>query len=117
MCDRLANIEQEIARLQQEKLKIEESLQKFENLPREYKLAIKLHERFCTWNHTDGCSWHYYVNEEGVPRNWNGATEQRYLNKAKELINKIDAVHKIHFPEHYAKISDTVIEEFLSVEI
>jgi len=46
-------------------------------LPVEKRLAEKLHDLLCHWNHTDGCSWGY--------EDWNnvGHARRAYLKKAR----------------------------------
>jgi len=47
------------------------------------QFAIKLHNKFCKWNHTDGCSWHYeMVNRE---HDWSRDEHRRWMNKAINL--------------------------------
>lgn len=52
-------------------------------LKSEEVLAIKLHEKLCRLNHTDGCSWFY-------EQTWDGGRHQRYLEKAKNILNIVD---------------------------
>jgi len=42
-------------------------------------IAHLLHERYCSWNHTDGCSWGY----EGS--DWSGRAHKEWLEEAREL--------------------------------
>ena len=50
------------------------------------QLAIFLHEKMCTWNHTDGCSWHYEINK-GVP-DWDGHAHNKYWSIAAQILSK-----------------------------
>ena len=61
------------------KLKSEEN--HLNKLGYEYRLATFLHEKLCTWNHTDGCGWFY---DRG---DWSESSRQDYLQKAKKLIS------------------------------
>ena len=38
-------------------------IDELEESPLQRKLAIKLHDRFCKRNHTDGCAFHYEMQE------------------------------------------------------
>ena len=51
----------------------------------EGQLAIFLHERLCTWNHTDGCSWHYFVRNGA--HDWTDHAHHKYLNMAREFLS------------------------------
>lgn len=51
------------------------------------KLAVYLHDKLCTWNHTDGCSW-YYAIDKGR-HNWNDHAHKHYLDKAYKLLHHI----------------------------
>lgn len=48
-------------------------------------LAIKLHDKLCRWNHTDGCAWHYAI-KNGV-HDWNEDSHKEYLRKANRIMN------------------------------
>lgn len=63
---------------------IEKEQKILEALSPEERLAVRLHESKCTWNHTDGCGWYYEI-EKGV-HDWNGSSHGTYLQKARKLI-------------------------------
>lgn len=53
----------------------------------EYRpLAIKAHDLFCTYNHTDGCSWEYEI--IGGEHMWSSDSHVRWLNKLEEAVTK-----------------------------
>jgi hypothetical protein len=54
----------------------------------EYQLAIRLHDSFCRWNHTDGCGWHYEITK-GV-HDWNGHSHGSWLKKARRVLTDCD---------------------------
>lgn len=56
----------------------------------EYKMAELLHERFCGWNHTDGCGW-FYEFADGRP-NWSGYAHSDWLGKAREFLSAAEKV-------------------------
>lgn len=47
------------------------------------ELAVYLHEKYCTCNHTDGCFWSY---ENDCEDSWGGYAHQRWLKEAQELL-------------------------------
>jgi len=47
-----------------------------------YKLAKKLHDSCCPYNHIDGCFWQY----EEDANNWNGEAHQKWLQKARNIL-------------------------------
>ena len=53
--------------------------------PAEHQLARYLHDMMCNSNHTDGCSWHYEINN-GVD-DWHGRAHVPYLTKANRLLS------------------------------
>lgn len=58
------------------------------NLPKDKRLAMKLHHKFCHDNHTDMCGWFYEIkNGEDV---WTDSEHSRWLKKANELLRVSD---------------------------
>lgn len=51
-------------------------------------LAIKLHDKWCRWNHTDGCGWHYAI-KDGV-HDWSESSHQAYLRKAHIIMKRLE---------------------------
>jgi hypothetical protein len=85
----LSNIEKEIADKKAELEALENKAKYFAEQQKyfpERVLAEELHGMLCHWNHTDGCSWHYEI-ENGV-HNWTGNAHSNYLSKAKILSDK-----------------------------
>lgn len=50
------------------------------------QLAIELHKKFCNYNHTDGCGWHYEIHN-GV-HDWSRPDHVRWYRTATMLLNK-----------------------------
>lgn len=53
-------------------------------LPKNQRLAILLHSKFCRSNHTDGCSFYYGIKE--LEDDWNEYAHKIYLKKADNLL-------------------------------
>ena len=53
--------------------------------PVDHQLARYLHDMMCNFNHTDGCSWPYEINN-GL-ENWNAHAHASYLKKANLLLS------------------------------
>ena len=53
--------------------------------PVDHQLARYLHDMMCNFNHTDGCSWHYEINN-GL-EDWNAYAHASYLKKANLLLS------------------------------
>ena len=51
-----------------------------------YEMATYLHDRFCVWNHTDGCGW-YYENDS-----WTGYSHKKWLITAQEIVVKVQNI-------------------------
>ena len=66
-----------------EELKKKQAARKAE--PAEHQLARYLHDMMCNFNHTDGCSWHYEINN-GVD-DWSAYAHSSYLTKANRLLS------------------------------
>lgn len=73
----LSQVEQELAALNKRKAELEKTIA---SMTPEKILAEKLHEKFCTWNHTDGCGWFY---DRG---DWTEHSRQSYLKQASSII-------------------------------
>lgn len=56
----------------------------------EHKLAILIHDKTCTWNHTDGCGWHYQIHK-GI-HDWDSSEHQQYLTRARKVMRKCEAI-------------------------
>jgi hypothetical protein len=63
-------------------------------LPKNQKLAIKLHKTLCHCNHTDCCSW-YYEFVEDIAHNWEDYAHKKYLKMADDMLNVTDNVDEI----------------------
>lgn len=50
------------------------------------KLAIEMHNKFCTWDHTSGCGW-FYGMKDGLPT-WERDDQITYLRKAEFVAKK-----------------------------
>jgi len=76
--------EREIEERESQVEKLEANQEEFDSLPENYKLAEKIHNVTCTWNHTDGCGW-FYENWKGELRD----TRKRYVEKADRVLKKV----------------------------
>ncbi len=74
--------------LAQDRLERTESAERA--LDSEQKLAVELHEALCTWNHTDGCGWHYEV-KDGIA-DWSRYDHANYLKRAKALAAEFPSI-------------------------
>ncbi len=81
------NFDQKIADLEAELLEVREAKEAFGALSDDRQLAISLHEILCHWNHTDGCSWHYEM-DNGKHR-WDNQAHSSYLKKAQAMIKQL----------------------------
>ncbi len=81
---RIDDLKQEIRARQKEIDSPEEEARFQERSGPEYTLAIALHKSLCTLNHTDGCSWHYEM--ENSRHDWGGYSHVHYLEKARKLL-------------------------------
>lgn len=54
------------------------------------QLAVYLHAKLCRWNHTDGCSWHYF--EKNGQHDWSEHSHARYLQQAQSVISRLKAL-------------------------
>lgn len=51
------------------------------------ELAVGLHDRFCGYNHTDGCAWLYEC-PNGNTHDWNGQAHQRWMERTEKVLGK-----------------------------
>lgn len=85
--NKMLEIDREIAELERKRDVLLNSKEKWEDLPKNKKLAIELHKLFCRHNHTDGCGWYYDADEYGIPKNWGkNSAAGRWLNKASSVL-------------------------------
>jgi hypothetical protein len=80
----LAEAEQALA---ERKLKLAQAKENLISLSPTHQLAISLHDKLCTWNHTDGCSWMYAV-RDGV-HDWGDYSHEKYLQKARMVMTRL----------------------------
>lgn len=73
-------VDAEIAKREDEIQALREERKKIIEMDPDRRMAEQMHTMFCTWNHTDGCDWHY--------GSWDRPTNARnkWLKKAKEAI-------------------------------
>jgi hypothetical protein len=64
-------------------LENEERSRKLEPLK---NLVIRAHDILCGWNHTDGCGWHYEIDDKGQ-HIWTGYAHARWLSHYEQLTN------------------------------
>jgi hypothetical protein len=79
----------EIQNLQKALNKAKEKLEEMEREEIEQRqlplrdIAVKAHECFCFWNHTDGCSWGYEEHSENC---WNSYSHKSWLSKVEKVL-------------------------------
>lgn len=73
--------DEQIAELQRQIEKLEQEKKAVADLTPAQRVAEVLHE-YCTWNHTDGCGWHY-GSWKNSPL---GDTHEYYLEHAKRVL-------------------------------
>lgn len=79
----------EIAAHQKEIEKLEAAKSAFEEMTYDQQLAKTLHDAFCRWNHTDGCSWYYEVHED--IDDWTAQSHAGWLRRVAELRKQLPA--------------------------
>jgi hypothetical protein len=52
-------------------------------------LAVRLHDAFCTYNHTDGCAWGYETTNSGIFHDWGGQAHQRWMERTERVIKRL----------------------------
>lgn len=86
LASRISALEDQLENLRRQKMIEDEAAKR---LTPDQQLAIQLHEKLCTANHTDGCGWHYEIRDsvhdwaEGKHENWN--EHSRWLGKARKV--------------------------------
>jgi hypothetical protein len=83
--DSINSLKAKIRSQEEELSKLKETLEALEKEEPLCKLARELHENFCQWNHTDGCSWHYEVKNGN--HMWTEWAHAKWLDKAATLIS------------------------------
>lgn len=57
-----------------------------------YKLATELHDQFCRYNHTDGCSWYYeegwYNDDPNNVKKWNETEHSNWFKMATKVFDQ-----------------------------
>lgn len=87
---RIAEIDNTITSLNQEKLELNTQLEELAAASPEYQLAIHLHDSTCKWNHTDGCSWYYEFKDK--KHVWTGHAHSHALKQAQHLIAEATSI-------------------------
>lgn len=90
------DVERRIAELEGELRDAKAWKKQLEDLPEPKRLATLLHEKFCTWNHTDGCAWEYEFKDRNP--DWGGRAHKRWLGNALKLMRTTEKLKK-EFPE------------------
>jgi hypothetical protein len=65
--------------------------------PDDIRLAELIHSKMCTWNHTDGCGWHYEKWEDAITQPH--SARKRYLDKARAVLQSFSVEDAIKFME------------------
>ena len=101
--NRLVEIRKRVWQFENQGLR--EKLQKEydKTLPEDQRLAIYLHEKLCTSDHTAMCSW-YYELDDNIGHNWNSSAHKRYLKMAKEFLKEYSYDDIVKFIETLKRI-------------
>lgn len=62
--------------------RVELEKEKEDSLTIVHRLAIVMHDKNCSWNHTDGCGW-FYEYSKGEHK-WDGHAHKEWLSKARK---------------------------------
>jgi len=73
-------LEEEIKEKECELAELKRRKIKFDCMTQEQRLATKLHERFCHFNHTDQCGWFYCEDD------WSQSAQKNYIEKAEKIL-------------------------------
>lgn len=79
----IKNIESEIEKLQARLAELKKEEAAFNAMGPIEQLAVDLHDTFCDWNHTDGCSWEYEY--KNGAHDWSGNAHTYYRLKAARI--------------------------------
>ena len=86
-------------KLKQELKEVEEKLKNYDkntDLSDDQRLAIYLHKKMCTFNHTDGCGWFYHIHDN--VHDWDEYSHKEWLQKAQLVLTigqPVDFIKKI----------------------
>lgn len=87
----LEELKENLAKLNKRKRQLEETIEKAEEKEKNERqkpirnIAIKAHDLFCAWNHTDGCGWFYENDARNEEHVWRGDSHSHYLNQIEKL--------------------------------
>ena len=80
--EQILALEGKLARARQRRLELQA-------LDPNRRLAVFLHDKFCRYNHTDGCGWDYEGADDDVDC-WTGPAHTRWLAEAKDLMAALE---------------------------
>lgn len=86
----IAAKEQEVASLKARKMAQESSPL--------IEVVIKLHDKFCHYDHTEGCGWHYEISKGIHQWGGNGTAHHRWMETATNLVEGIARMIKKERP-------------------
>ena len=81
---RMAEIAEDVAELKAEMVRLTDGKTKFLEQTPEQMLAITLHDTLCRHNHTDGCGWHYELDDD--KHMWTRSTHRHWHANATQMI-------------------------------
>ena len=84
----VAELDREIARLQEKREQAARDEAIFKALPLEQRVAIVLHGNLCHADHTEGCGWFYEV-KKGVHDFSRNNTHARWLDRAETTLRNL----------------------------
>jgi hypothetical protein len=85
--DHLNNREKKLEELKKQAEQLTKQITELTNLPDNKKLAIDLHDSFCTCDHPDGCNWFWEMHSDTNIHDWEGQEHKTYLNKSNSLLD------------------------------
>ena len=80
------DIEDEIEGHEAEIVKLKAQLVELDTMNPDQRLAERLHDTLCHWNHTDGCGWFYETDQPNLSK-WTMRNHSEYLGHARKLMN------------------------------
>lgn len=83
----VAEFDREIARLQEKREQAVRVEAIFKALPMNQRVAIVLHSNLCHADHTEGCGWHYEINN-GY-HNFDGSSHRHWLTRADSTLRNL----------------------------
>lgn len=85
-----AVVQEEINKLTRELEQLKQKEASIRALPLTQRLAVVMHDHQCTWNHTDGCGWHYEVVNN--VHDFRGSAHKPWLEVAERVVKRLEGI-------------------------